>query len=151
MVNIQAILCVTSSQGVLHFKSVAQYRTWRLAQCTNTEEKEHLSLHYNVKTIRGERYLEEMYNLNRGSMHGIHHIFSSTTRAENHLKDLELLTALTTEHFIVLETNLAKSYAAVYVYLPEGLLRFTVNFKEATEVVNLGANLSDLPALSWRN
>ena len=144
MVNIKAILCITGREGVLHFRSVSQYRLWRLAQCADTAEKEELSLYYNVIAVRGEKYLEEKFNLDRGDMFGIHHIFNTTTRAENYLKDSVLLAALTSSPFVVLETNLDKNYVALSIYLANDYVGSTVNFKESTTVVDLGANLTDV-------
>jgi len=76
-------------------------------------------------------------------MFGIHHIFNTTTRAENYLKDSVLLAALTSSPFVVLETNLDKNYVALSIYLANDYVGSTVNFKESTTVVDLGANLTD--------
>jgi hypothetical protein len=150
MVNFKAIIYIHNNTDISHFPSMSQYRTWRLSRCSDEAEKTQLSQYYNITARRGEQYLEEKYGLTPGTMGGIHHIFNTTARAENYLKDQGLLNAFSSNHFVVLETCPSRRYTAITIYTETGHLAITVNFKEPTVQVNLGSGLSDLPSLYSR-
>lgn len=134
MVNIKAIIYISTNQNIVAFNNVGDYIKWQIDRRTEQWEKDKYSKWYNVTSKSRESYLEREYELPRGSLTGALHIFKDHATAPQFLIDVNVREALTDEnHIVILEMRVHKKYNVATFYSSLGQFSITINFDDPIE------------------
>jgi len=127
MVNIAVIIYIRARRQVVTFSSAEQFRQWQINRCQNQNQKDEFINAFYRTFKAGERYLELKHKLRQGTMTDIHHVFLNTNKASGHLRNPEILEALSGEHIVVLELNPTRQYVMVNIYAKKKSLAIKVD------------------------